>query len=315
MLIRKISFLAGALYCLFWADSAVALILGAALALTLGNPFANMTKGYASKLLSASVVGLGAGMNLMTVAHVGAAGIGYTVVTIALAFAFGLSLSRFLCIEANTGLLITVGTAICGGSAIAAVAPVLRAKAHEISVSLGIVFLLNALALVLFPMIGHALNLSEGQFGLWSALAIHDTSSVVGASLKYGPHALEVGTTVKLARAVWIVPVTFVIGLLVARFRPDVEAGAAKPKRPWFILGFLLMAALVTFIPALQSAGHIVETAAKRTLVVTLFLIGTNLSRETLRAVGFRPFLQGVCLWVLMASSTLLAILQGWIRA
>jgi uncharacterized integral membrane protein (TIGR00698 family) len=252
-------------------------------------------------------------MNLIVVARVGMHGIAYTVLGICSAFLIGSVLGRALKVNKNTSLLITVGTAICGGSAIAAVAPVLRAKSHEVSVALGIVFLLNACALFIFPFVGHSLALTEAQFGLWSALAIHDTSSVVGATLQYGPHALEVGTTVKLARALWIVPVTFAIGYFVSR-NTDGEGGA-KPKRPWFILGFLLMAAVVTFVPALGPAGHIIETVAKRVLVLTLFLIGANLSRETLRSVGAKPFVLGILLWAVTAAGTLALIAQGWIVA
>lgn len=308
-------FLAAALFCITpWASSAVALVLGAALAIFIGNPFGDLTKKLTHKFLSFAVIGLGAGMNLNTVATVGFQGIGYTVVTIAATFALGTFLGKLLNTSENTSLLITSGTAICGGSAIAAVSPVLRAKPEEVSVSLGIVFMLNALALFVFPSIGHYLHLSESQFGLWSALAIHDTSSVVGSTLQYGPHALEVGTTVKLARALWIVPVTFIIGVAIAKKR-EVSLGTnqPKPKRPWFILGFILMAALVTYIPALQGPGHVVEQLARRLMVLTLFLIGTSLTKATLRTVGFRPFLLGITLWLIMASSTLIAITQNWI--
>ena len=188
----------------------------------------------------------------------------------------------------------------------------MQAKPHEVSVSLGTVFILNAVALILFPWIGHHFMLTETQFGLWSALAIHDTSSVVGATLQYGPHAMEVGTTVKLARALWIVPIAFMIGRFVKT--PSAEAGGAKPKKPWFILGFLIAAALVTWVPALQPAGKIVETIAKRTLVLTLFLIGSGLTLSTIKSVGFKPFLQGVILWVVVASATLGAILADFIQ-
>ena len=215
--------------------------------------------------------------------------------------------------EPNTSLLITVGTAICGGSAIAAVAPVIRAKSEEVSVSLGIVFLLNALALFIFPAIGHHFHLSESQFGLWSALAIHDTSSVVGANLQYGPHALEVGTTVKLARALWIVPVTLIIGFLTRTQNQTGEGVAGKPKRPWFILGFVLISALVTWVPSLQAAGHQVEMIARRLLVLTLFIIGSNLSRKSLKAVGLKPLFQGLLLWMIVGATTLGSLLAGWI--
>ena len=161
---------------------------------------------------------------------------------------------------------------------------------------------------MIFPWAGHLLSLSQEQFGLWSALAIHDTSSVVGATLSYGPRALEIGTTVKLARALWIVPLTLVIGFV--RSRTDAQAagpteGAAKPRRPWFILGFLAAAAIVTWIPELRGAGHWVELVARRVLVLTLFLIGTNLTRPALKSVGVRPLLQGVSLWLIVASGTL----------
>lgn len=312
--LKQAAFILAALFCLTpWCSSAFALILGVVFALTLQNPFASETKSLTPRLLSGSVVGLGAGMNLIAVAHVGAQGIGYTVVTIGLAFAVGLLLGRWLKIERNTSLLITVGTAICGGSAIAAVSPVIRARSHEISVALGIVFLLNALALFVFPVMGHALALTEPQFGLWCALAIHDTSSVVGAAMRGGPHALVIATTVKLARALWIVPVTLCIGALISqRAEPGVSP---KAKRPYFIAGFLIAAALVTFVPGLAPAGHLVNLIAQRVLVLTLFLIGSNLSRDTIRAVGFKPFVQGIGLWIVMASTTLIAITYGWISA
>ena len=178
-------------------------------------------------------------------------------------------------------MLVTVGTAICGGSAIAAVAPVIRAKNHDVSVALATVFFLNAVALFIFPPIGHHFGLGQRQFGVWSALAIHDTSSVVGAAMQYGARALEIATTIKLTRALWIVPVTLIIGMLWNR---GTEAkGKGKAKRPWFILGFLAAAAIVTLIPVLKPAGHDVFVGAQRSLVVTLFLIGSGLSREALQ--------------------------------
>ena len=296
-----------------WISSGVALVLGVVLALTLGNPYAARTKALTHKLLALAVVGLGAGMDLRVVGQVGAQGIGYTVIGILTATAVGLLLGRLLGTARDTSLLITMGTAICGGSAIAAIAPVIRAKSHEVSVALGTVFLLNAVALFVFPAIGHHFDLTETQFGLWCALAIHDTSSVVGAALQYGPTALAVGTTVKLARALWIIPVAAVIGLKRAR-ESHGAASIEGAKRPWFILGFLVAAGVVTWVPALQPAGHAVEQIAKRLMVLTLFLIGTNLTRETVRAVGVRPFAQGIGLWIVMASGSLLAIWSGLIR-
>jgi uncharacterized integral membrane protein (TIGR00698 family) len=299
-----------------FVSSGVALLAGAALALTIGNPHAAKTKVVTPRLLALSVMGLGAGMDLSVVAKVGLQGVGYTVAGISLTLLLGTLLGRLLSTGRNTSILLTVGTAICGGSAIAAVAPTIRAKDHEVSVALGVVFLLNAVGLIIFPPIGHALSLSQKQFGLWSALAIHDTSSVVGAAIQYGSEALQTGTTVKLARALWIVPVTLVASRLFnSSESADGVSTRAKPKRPWFILGFLVAAAIVTWIPALKPAGHWVELVAKRCLVLTLFLIGCNLSRATLQAVGIRPLLQALILWIVVASTTLLAIGSGWIHA
>lgn len=291
-----------------WMPSALALLAGVLIAVILDNPYALQTKVYTHRLLTWSVMGLGAGMNLHVVANVGMHGIGYTVVGISLTLILGFLIAKILKVERDTGILISVGTAICGGSAIAAIAPTLRAKSHSISVALGIVFMLNALALFIFPPIGHWLNLTETQFGLWSALAIHDTSSVVGSTLQYGAEALQVGTTVKLARALWIVPLTVASSYVFARGSTSTD----KPKRPWFILGFILNAAVVTWIPETQAAGHIIEAISKRTLVLTLFLIGANLTLATLKTVGIKPLVQGVLLWVIVASTTLAAILTGW---
>lgn len=297
-----------ALLCLTpWMPSFAALLIGIALAVSLGNPYSRVTGKYTSLLLQWSVIGLGFGMNLLVVASVGLHGIGYTVVGISTTLFLGYLLARAFKVERDTGVLISVGTAICGGSAIAAVAPTLRAKPNSISVALGTVFTLNAIALVIFPPLGHMLGLSQSQFGLWSALAIHDTSSVVGASLQYGAEALQIGTTVKLARALWIVPLTIASSSLFAK---GGEKG--KAKRPWFILGFVLAAALVTWIPQAQVAGHWIEAVAKRTLVLTLFLIGANLTLATLKAVGIKPLLLGVSLWILVGVGTLAALLSGW---
>ncbi len=295
-----------------FTPAAAALVGGALLALTLGNPLQAETRAWTHRLLPLAVVGLGADMNLRAVARAGLHGLGYTALSLVFVLALGWWLARLLKVERDAGLLISVGTAICGGSAIAAVAPVLRAKEHAISVALATVFLLNAAALVIFPPIGHAVGLGQDAFGLWSALAIHDTSSVVGAGLAYGPRALEVATTVKLARALWIVPLTLGIGWLEAR-RSEAAPDAPPLKKPWFIAGFLAMAALVTFVPALHGPGHLVAVAARRVLVLTLFLIGAGLGREALRMVGLRPFLQGLLLWLLVGSLGLGAMKLGWL--
>ncbi|HTY55106.1 MAG TPA: putative sulfate exporter family transporter [Candidatus Binataceae bacterium] len=286
-------------------------MVGIALALTIGNPFPLTTARTITPLLQVSVIGLGAGMNLVEVGRAGLHGFFYTVAGITLTITIGLGLGRFLRTARDTSLLVTVGTAICGGSAIAAVAPAIRAKSHEVSVALATVFFLNAIALLIFPSIGHHFGLNQAQFGVWSALAIHDTSSVVGASMQYGARALEIATTIKLTRALWIVPVTLAIAM--ARNRGQSEQSSGKAKRPWFIVGFIAMAALVTWIPSLKPIGHTVFLGAQRSLVITLFLIGSGLSRSALRMVGQRPLIQGFVLWIVMASATLGAILLGWI--
>lgn len=300
----------GALACLLpWITPGVALVAGSAIGLAWGNPFARTTRKVAQKLLMVSVIGLGAGVDLHVVLKAGAEGIGMTAASIVGTIALGSLLAKVLGVEARTGLLISIGTAICGGSAIAAVAPPLRAKEHEITVALATVFLLNAVALFVFPPIGHAFGLSEEGFGMWAALAIHDTSSVVGASMAYGEKALAVATTVKLARALWIVPITLLVGHFVAEHEaanPPENAGETKkPGKPWFIAGFLAMAAITTFVPSLRAAGAHLSTLAKHAMSATLFLIGAGLTRDALKAVGVKPLVQGVVLWLVVAGVSL----------
>jgi uncharacterized integral membrane protein (TIGR00698 family) len=300
-----------ALALLPFVSAGAALITGAAIGLTLGNPFVAATRKVSHELLVLSVVGLGAGMDLGVVARAGASGVGYTVVSITGCLALGALMTRLLKVESNIGQLISIGTAICGGSAIAAAAPILRSKEHEITVALATVFLLNAVALFAFPLIGHMAGLDEAHFGLWAALAIHDTSSVVGAGMAYGPRALEVATTVKLARALWIVPVTVGLGFVVARRKGEADAGSSArvpAKKPWFIAGFLAAAALVTFVPVLRPLGGHVSTFAKHAMSSTLFLIGAGLTRSALRAVGARPLIHGVLLWFVIAGVSLAAL-------
>jgi len=302
-----------------FTSAAVALLAGAAIALIFGNPIHAQTHTWTHRLLPLAVVGLGAEMNLGTVARVGLHGLGFTAISLTVVMTLGLLLGRYLKVDRDAGLLISIGTAICGGSAIAAAAPVLRARPHQVSVALATVFMLNAVALVAFPPIGHMVHLGQTPFGLWAALAIHDTSSVVGAGLAYGPRALEVATTVKLARALWIVPMTMGIAYMMANRRrkaglseAEIKAEDALPvKKPWFIGGFLLVAALVTWVPGLHAAGHDVAVGAHHVLVLTLFLIGAGLSREALKQVGFRPFLQGALLWLIVASLGLGAVKLG----
>jgi uncharacterized integral membrane protein (TIGR00698 family) len=290
-----------------WVSAPVALMAGLVFALTLGTPFPSRVKQWQTLSLQVAVVGLGAGMNLAVVGRVGLSGVGLTLVTLALTLGLALVLARVMGTEKTTSLLIGVGTAICGGSAIAAVAPAIGAKSEQSGVALAVVFLLNAVALVLFPFVGSRVNLSPEQFGLWSALAIHDTSSVVGASMQFGPAALAVGMTVKLARALWIIPLTLVLARV---WRA--EGATGKPKRPYFIAGFVAVAALVTWVPALTEAGKLVATASRHVLVASLFLVGAGVSRDAFKKVGLRPLALGVLLWAVVASLSLLAIRTGF---
>jgi uncharacterized integral membrane protein (TIGR00698 family) len=250
--------------------------------------------------LQVGIIALGAGMDLAVVMRVGGTGILITASGIALALIVGHLLGKALRIQGHTPLLISIGTAICGGSAIAAAASVLDPEEHETSVALGVVFVLNAVGLVLFPLVGHALGLSEPVFGRWAALAIHDTSSVVGAGLAYGSVALAVATTTKLARALWIAPLT--IGIAIARRK---RGNLRDVRWPWFILGFIAVAALVTFVPAVAKVGPEVVMVGRRALVLALFLIGLSLSRAALARVGSRPLVLGVALWLVVAAASL----------
>ena len=307
----RVLFIVLFLFCLTpWASPPLALALGLALGLTFGNPYGTMTRQSTKWLLQASVVGLGFGMNLYQVIQAGRNGFIYTALGITFALALGMLLATVLKVERTAGFLIAAGTAICGGSAIAAVGPVAGADEDEMSVALGTVFILNSLALLIFPAIGTAMHLSQSQFGLWAALAIHDTSSVVGAAAKYGAVALAVGTTVKLARALWIVPLT--VGTAAVK-RSNGSATEAKIQWPWFIALFVLAAVLATFVPAGAPLYHALYNAGKIGLTATLFLIGCGVSRSTLRQVGARPLIQGVLLWIVVAVTSVVLIRAGWI--
>jgi len=257
-------------------------------------------------LLQASVVGLGFGMDLQQVMQAGRSGFIYTAGSISIALLLGWGLGRLLQVKQRISYLISCGTAICGGSAIAAISPITNASQEEIAVSLGTVFVLNSVALLTFPAIGSALHMTQPQFGLWAALAIHDISSVVGATAKYGAVALTVGTTVKLARALWIVPLS--VGTAMA------NKSKARILWPWFILFFCLAAVFNTYVHIFQSAYPVLKHLGGIGLTVTLFLIGTGLSMKTLREVGIRPFLQGIILWLFVALGSLTLILGGWIH-
>lgn len=303
------------LLCLFpFVDPALALVMGVACALLMDNPYKDRVETLPKALLPLCVIGLGGGMNLIAVLEAGASGFAYTAIGITLTIVLGLALVRVFKVERESGVLITAGTAICGGSAIAALAPVLNARHSAVAVSLAVVFVLNALALLIFPYIGHALQMSQHSFGLWSALAIHDTSSVVGAGMKYGEEALQTGTSVKLARALWIVPLVFAVQAFYKHSLAEEGAPKAKRKYPWFILGFVGMAALVTFVPVLQSPGEWIAVAARRGLVLTLFLIGTNMHADIIKSVDIRPFVLGAALWAIVSLTSLGAIAAGIIR-
>lgn len=300
----KVLFLAGLLFSLSpWASPPLALALGLVLALTVANPFRDGTRRNTTTLLQASVVCLGFGMNLRQVLKAGRSGFVYTALGICFALAVGTMLARALRVKPTAGFLISTGTAICGGSAIAAVGPVAGASEEEMSVALGTVFILNSVALLTFPWIGAALHLSQTQFGLWAALAIHDTSSVVGAAAKYGALALAVGTTVKLARALWIVPMC--LGTAA------VKHSQARIKWPWFIALFLLAAVANSFLPGEAAIFHGFYRLGIVGLTATLFLIGSTVSRDTLKSVGPRPLLQGVLLWIVVALTSFLMIRYG----
>jgi len=294
----KIVFLLALILCLSgWISPPVALSLGIIFGLSIPHPYPHFSRSAARILLQVSVVALGFGMNLHEIVKAGRSGFIYTALGISFSLIVGLALGKFLQIGGNASYLITAGTAICGGSAIAAIGPILHADDEEMAVSLGTVFILNSIALLAFPPIGNVLHLTQSQFGLWAALAIHDTSSVVGAAAKYGAQALVVGTTVKLARALWIVPLALVTAA--------VKRSKTRVPLPWFILFFCLAAVVNTYIPAFGNFDRLAFSAGRLGLTATLFLIGTGISLATVKSVGWRPLLQGVLLWIMVATLTL----------
>ncbi|MFU2508884.1 YeiH family protein [Pseudoalteromonas sp. ASV78] len=282
-----------------------ALILGALFAIVLGNPFAELSQHASKWMLKAAVVGLGFAVDFNQVIEVGRSSLVLTIVSITAIIGLGEILTQVFKLNRNTGVLISFGTAICGGSAIAAMAPVIKAKDHEVAVALGVVFLLNGVGLLLFPTIGHYFNLSQEQFGLWAALAIHDTSSVVGASAAYGAVALSIATTVKLTRAMWIIPYTTIAGVF---WRSEEKASI-----PLFIIGFLAAALISTYLPQFSEIWQLLNTVAKQLLVMTLFLIGSGLSLSVLKQAGLKPFIMAIILWIVVSSVILLLILDGFI--
>jgi uncharacterized integral membrane protein (TIGR00698 family) len=297
----KIIFILALILCLSgWISPPVALSLGIIFGLSVPHPYPQFSRSAARILLQVSVVALGFGMNLHEIVKAGRGGFIYTALGISFSLIIGLAIGKFLRIGGNASYLITAGTAICGGSAIAAIGPILHADDEEMAVSLGTVFILNSVALLTFPPIGNLLHLTQSQFGLWAALAIHDTSSVVGAAAKYGSQALVVGTTVKLARALWIVPLALATAA--------VKHSKTRVQLPWFILFFCLAAVVNTYIPAFGNFDRWAFSAGRLGLTATLFLIGTGISLATVRSVGWRPLLQGVLLWIMVATVTLYLI-------
>jgi uncharacterized integral membrane protein (TIGR00698 family) len=304
--IRKALFLALPALCLLpQIGTASALVGGILFALIVENPWPNETARWSKKLLQLSVVGLGFGMSIGQIWQEGKTSAGFTVIGIMFTLGAGTLLGKMFRTPGNTSALISFGTAICGGSAIAAMAPVIEAENEEIVVALATVFTLNSAALLLFPPVGHLFHLDPHAFGVWAGLAIHDTSSVVGAAASYGSAALGVATTVKLTRAIWIAPFVAGAGWL--------RNSGHKVTVPPFIIGFVAAAALRSVLPQYTEIWKALATTAQRGLVVTLFLIGAGLSGSTLKSAGIRPLLQGVVLWFLVSGLTLLAILKGFI--
>jgi uncharacterized integral membrane protein (TIGR00698 family) len=303
LLSKKIIFIAVLLICLTpIIDPPLALLLGFILAQTVGHPYEHLNQKFTGWLLKVSVVGLGFGMNLYHAIEAGKEGLVFTIFSIFMTLTAGLLLGKILKIDKKISYLISSGTAICGGSAIAAVSPIIKAEGKQISVALGTVFILNSIALFIFPFIGHWFDLSQHQFGLWCAIAIHDTSSVVGAAAKYGQEALQIATTIKLERALWIIPLSILIMFL--------EKGESKKiKIPYFIGLFVAAICFATYFPELKEVYPIIVAVAKKGLTVTLFLIGAGFSLSAIKSVGIKPLIQGTLLWIMISIISLAVIL------
>ncbi len=287
-------------------STAQALISGILFSLLLENPWPEKSSAWSQRLLQLSVVGLGFGLSIDEVWQVGKSSIFYTVVGIVLTLSVGIILGRLFKTGRNTAILIACGTAICGGSAIAAMSPVIKSEDDETAVALATVFTLNSVALLLFPLVGHFFNLSQHQFGVWAGLAIHDTSSVVGAATSYGAESLRIGTTVKLARAMWIAPLSMGAALLMK--------SGQRAKLPLFIVGFFAAATIRSLMPDHGELWSTLSAVARQSLVITLFLIGSGLSKKVLKKVGLRPLANGTTLWLLVSGVSLAALLSGWIN-
>jgi uncharacterized integral membrane protein (TIGR00698 family) len=299
---RRVIFILVAGLCLFpFITPPLALLVGLLIAQLIEHPYRHINHRATNLLLKISVVGLGFGMNVFSAVKAGRAGFLFTLVSIFSVLLVGYFLGKLFRTDRKTSFLISAGTAICGGSAIAALSPVTNATEKQISVALGTVFILNSVALFLFPTIGHQLHLSQSQFGMWCAIAIHDTSSVVGATAKYGQQALELATTVKLARALWIIPVAFAASLIF-------KSTKTKIAPPYFIALFILAMLANTYMPNIRPIVPYFVAWAKLALTLTLFLIGSGLSVKVLKSVGIMPLLQGLVLWVMIAATALWAV-------
>lgn len=289
-----------------WVTPPVALFVGLVYALLCGQAHPKFNKKVSKYLLQYSVVGLGFGMNLQASLASGREGMEFTIISVIGTMLIGMLLGyKLLKVDRDTSYLISSGTAICGGSAIAAVGPVLKAKDSEMSVALATIFVLNAIALFIFPVLGHLLGLDQQQFGTWAAIAIHDTSSVVGAGAAYGEEALKVATTIKLTRALWIIPLALVTSFIF-------KGNGKKISIPWFILYFIVAILLNTYVlDGVPAFGHAVSDLARKGLIITMFFIGASLSRDVLKQVGLKPLVQGVLLWIVISVSSLAYILWG----
>ena len=287
-----------------WVTPPVALFLGLAFALLCGQAYPAFNKKVSKKLLQYSVVGLGFGMNLHASLASGKEGMMFTIVSVVGTMVMGMLIGRkLLKMNRDTSYLISSGTAICGGSAIAAVGPVIKAKDSDMSVALATIFVLNAIALFVFPVLGQWLGLTQQEFGTWAAIAIHDTSSVVGAGAAYGEEALQVATTIKLTRALWIIPLALVTSFI---FKSE----GKKVSIPWFILWFIVAILINTYLlDAVPQVGKAISGLARKGLIITMFFIGASLSTNVLKAVGLKPLVQGVLLWLLISIGSLAYIM------
>lgn len=302
--LAKLLYIGLAILCLMpFMSPPIALAIGLIIAQVVKNPFSELSHKAVQWLLKVAVIGLGFGMSVSSALAAGKQGFLFTVASITLTLSLGIILGKLLGIDKKITQLISSGTAICGGSAIAAISPIIKADAKQISISIGIVFLLNSVALFVFPAIGHYFELSQQQFGLWSAIAIHDTSSVVGAADVYGAQALEVATTVKLARALWILPVS----LLFVLFS---RGSTKKVKIPYFIGLFILAIIANTYIPNIDIVAPSIVSASKIALTIVLFLIGTSLNFSSLKKVGIKPLVLAISIWVFISVLSLIIILK-----